>query len=289
MSRVALLDRECQLERTGDGVFERDCGRIWWGHEAQFGGYAMSLAMTAARLELAKALGADQVGTHGAGTGHAGPAPMYLHMCSMQFLRPFQEGAFRAEVTLERTGRTMANLTARLWSAGKLAGLALVAFGRPRAVAEFSTAAMPDVAPLHDDEVPVHTGFDIPTHGLFDLFPRIGRPLEKLPPDQLAVVGGWVRPHTPEIIDERYAVCLADLWPPAAYHVWTKGVTAQSVDITAHVRTPMPHAGLAPGTALFVQLTTRESRNGFVDEDCEIWSPGGILLFESRQARYVHG
>jgi acyl-coenzyme A thioesterase PaaI-like protein len=276
---VALLDSECQLERIDAGAYERECGRLWWGHEAQFGGYAMSLAMTAFRAELAAVLGPAQ----------SGPDAMHLQMCSMQFMRPFQEGTFRAEVVVERTGRTMANLSARLWSAGKLAGIAIASFGRPRPVAEFRTATMPGVAPLGPDERAVSTGFDIPTHQLFEIFPRLGRPIEKLPANQLAVVGGWVRPFTPEIIDERYAVCLADLWPPAAYHVWTHGVTAQSVDITAHPRIPMPTPALAPGTPLFVQLTTRESRNGFVDEDCEIWSPAGDLVFESRQARYVHG
>ena len=44
---TALLDRECQLTSLGDGAYERDCSRVWWGWEAQHGGYVLALAKTA--------------------------------------------------------------------------------------------------------------------------------------------------------------------------------------------------------------------------------------------------
>lgn len=269
---VALLERECRLARTGDGVYERDCGRLFWGHEAQFGGYAMSLAITALTAEIAARV----------------EAPMALQHCTMQFLRPFLEGSFRAEVTVERVGRTMANTTARLWSAGKLAGLVLASFGVRRPRAEFVTPAMPAVAPIGADEAGGDPFLDIPTHRLFEMFPRLGDPREHVEPHEAGAVGGWIRPFTPELVDDRLCVCLADMWPPAAYHVWSGGVIAQSVDITYHARTSFPDTLLPPGTPMLVVVSTKASAGGFVDEDVDIWSPDGRLVAHTRQMRYVH-
>ena len=260
---TALLDTECQLTALGDGVYERECSQVWWGWEALHGGYVMALAQTAIDAEL----------------GH----DMELQHCTVHYMRRFVDGPFRAEVTVERTGRTMANATARLRSGGKPAGLVLASFARRRPVAEFRAAAMPEVAPVGVDEAPTEPPFPVPTFDKFHLYPRI----EDLA-DGAARVGGWVLPRTPEIVDHRYLGLLADLWPPVAYHVWPVGAIAQSVDLTFHARSSLPHPGLTDRTPLLVVLTTRASMGGFVDEDTEIWSPEGELLSTSRQMRYVH-
>ena len=101
----ALLAQECQLEPVGGGAYERECSRAWWGFQAQHGGYVLGLAITAVDMELE---GSD----------------MAIQHATMQYLRPFLDGPFRAEVQVERRGRTMANATVRMWSQGKLAGLA---------------------------------------------------------------------------------------------------------------------------------------------------------------------
>ncbi len=263
---TALLDEKCQLTATGDGAWGRECDRTWWGHEAQHGGYVLGLALTALALEL------DD------------PA-MGVQQCSLQYMRPFLDGPFRAEVTIERRGRTMANATARLWSRDKLSGLVLASFAVRRDVAPFDGARRPDVAPYDPDEEPVETGFGLPVFERMRLYPR----LHEIDPGAPARVGGWVVPRTPEIVDHRYLGFLVDLWPPAAYHVWPEAVVAQSVDLTYHARSSLPRADLPPGAPLYVALTTEQSNGGFVDEDVEVWTTGGELLAVSRQMRYVHG
>jgi hypothetical protein len=262
----ALLDQECALTRTGDGVYERDLGRVWWGWEAQHGGYVTALAMTAVAAELDDA---DQS----------------LQHLTMHFMRPFAEGPFRAEVTVERRGRTMANATARLWSGGKLSGMVLTSFARRRAVSEVTAARMPATDPFDPDEEPHLPGFHVPTFDRVEMYPRFA----DVDGTRTARVGGWCRPRTPEIVDDRYLVLLADFWPPAAYSLWERGAAAQSVDLTYHARSRFPRPDLPPGEPLLVVLTTRASVGGFVDEDVEIWSRGGELLAQSRQMRFVHG
>jgi hypothetical protein len=263
---TALLDQECRLEARGDGVYERDCSRIWWGHAAQHGGYVLGLAMTALDMEL-------------------GAGGMTVQHVTMQYLRPFVDGPFRAEVTVEREGRSMANATVRMWSGGKLAGLVLASVALRRPVGELISALAPDVAPYDPDEEPHEFGFGLPVHERVWFQPRI-REIDGPGPGR---VGGWVLPRTPELIDHRWGVLLADLWTPAIYQMWPRSLVAQSVDLTYHARVELPRDDLPPGTPLLVVLTTRSSQGGFVDEDAELWSPSGELLALGRQARYVHG
>ena len=272
-----LLHEHCTLTEVGDGlerpsersarVFERNCDKTWWGHGALFGGYAQSLALVA----MTRALGnADQL-----------PQSMTMH-----FMRPFLDGQFRAETKVERTGRNMSNVSARLYSAGKLAGLALASFGTWREFNEFRSLAPPGDERIRTGEAPVVTPLGVPTHEHFDMYPRIGT-FSRGGGD--AHVGGWVVQRDRGPIDHLLIPVVADLWIPAAYHRWTEPSPAVSVDITTHFRSRLPREDVDPNSAVFVDLRTAGSIGGFVDEDVNIWSASGLLLAQSRQMRFVHG
>lgn len=261
-----LLTEHCHLERQPDGSFERICDKTWWGHGALFGGYAEALALSAM--------------TDALGDPSQAPQSMTMH-----FLRPFVDGTFRAEVSVERTGRNMSNLTARLSSAGKLAGLVVASFATRREFNEFVALSPPDVAPIAGDEAPITTPLGVPTHEYFDMYPRFGS-FARGAGD--AHVGGWVVPRSLGPIDHSMIPVLADLWIPAAYHRWTDPSPAVSVDITTHFRAVLPRSDVARSSAVFVDLRTAGSIGGFVDEDVAIWSATGVLLAQSRQMRFVH-
>jgi acyl-CoA thioesterase len=261
-----LLTEHCILERTGDGVFERTCDRTWWGHDALFGGYVEALALIA----MTRAL------------DNEAQAPQSM---TMQFLRPFRDGRFRAETTVERTGRNMSNVSARLYSDGKLAGIAISSFGTRREFNEFVAVTAPAVTPVQDGEEPVVSPLGVPNHQHFDMYPRIGT-FARGGGD--AHVGGWVRGRALGPIDHAMIPVLADLWIPAAYHRWRTPTPAVSVDITTHFRAALPHPDVTPTSVVFVDLRTAGSIGGFVDEDVEIWSESGVLLAQSRQMRFVH-
>ena len=262
-----LFHEHCALVQEADGVFERICDKTWWGHGALFGGYVQALALKAMTQTL----------------GNAEQLPQSM---TMHFIRPFLDGLFRAEATVERAGRNMSNVSARVYSAGKLAGLALTSFGTWREFNEFRSLTPPDVAPIQRDEAPVVTPLGVPTHEHFDMFPRIGT-FARGGGD--AHVGGWVVPRDLGPIDHLFIPVAADLWIPAAYHHWTEPSPAVSVDITTHFRSPLPRSDIPPTAAVFVDLRTAGSIGGFVDEDVNIWSESGVLLAQSRQMRFVHG
>jgi acyl-CoA thioesterase len=261
-----LLTEHCRLDETSDGVFQRTCDRTWWGHDALFGGYVEALALVALTRTLRSP---DQV-----------PQSMTMH-----FLRPFLDGEFRAETTIERAGRNMSNVSARLYSAGKLAGVVIASFGTRREFNEFTAVTPPDVRQVQADEAPVVSPLGVPNHQHFDMFPRIGT-FARGGGD--AHVGGWVRPRALGPVDHAMIPVLADLWIPAAYHRWTQPTPAVSVDITTHFRAALPRADVTAASTVFVDLRTTGSIGGFVDEDVDIWSESGVLLAQSRQMRFVH-
>jgi acyl-CoA thioesterase len=58
---------------------------------------------------------------------------------------------------------------------------------------------------------------------------------------------------------------------------------APTVDLTVHIRTPLPAPGMRPEDAVLVSFRTREVSQGLLEEDGEIWSRDGRLLAHSRQ------
>jgi acyl-CoA thioesterase len=274
-----LLDDHLVLERTAPGVHERTTDRTWWGHDALFGGYVEALAVAAMRAEL-------------------DDPSMAVASTSVHFFRPFVDGPFRAEVTVERRGRSMANLHARLFSGGRLAGQAIAAFATRRARAEVQPISPPEAvaSPIGPDERPVASALDIPTHTQFDFFPRLGAfrmgPAEGGPEPSVTrtgvEVGGWVRPRFATTVDASLVMMLQDLWLPSIYHHWREPAVAVSVDITTQFRAALPADGEDADSGVFVLLRTATSAGGLVDEDCEIWSSSGAFLSQGRQLRFVH-
>ncbi len=259
----------CRSVRVADGVYERNLDESYWGHEAQFGGFAHALVVAAMKEDIAD----------------PGFAPVSM---SMHFIRPFLTGLFRCEIAVVRRGRNMANLRADVYSSGKLAGQAIATFGRRRAVGSFLAAEPPPelAFAVGADEAPHDPGMGIPTHRHFDFWPRVGSSIEHRADGNR--VGGWVRMRDEPVLDELTLVMINDLWVPAAYHLWQVGHVAVSADITTQFRGVLP-AALSPGEPVFVQLRTAASAGGFVDEDTEVWTAAGELLCQGRQMRFVHG
>jgi acyl-CoA thioesterase len=266
-SRSSFHDA-CRSERVAEGVYERNLDESYWGHEAQFGGFAHALVVSAMRDEIAD-------------TDFA-PVSMSMH-----FIRPFLTGLFRCEVSVVRRGRNMANLHADVYSSDKLAGQAIAAFARRREVGPFLAATPPPelATPVAVDEPPHDPGMGIPTHRHFDFWPRVGSSIDKRADGNR--VGGWVRMRDEPVLDELTLVMINDLWVPAAYHLWKVGHVAVSADITTQFRGVLP-AAIAPGEPVFVQLITAASAGGFVDEDTEVWTAAGELLCQGRQMRFIH-
>ena len=78
---------------------------------------------------------------------------------------------------------------------------------------------------------------------------------------------------------------LADAWFPAPWPRLRALAPAPTIDLTVHFRAPLPIAdGLLLG-----RFRSSLTRDGFFDEDGELWAPDGTLIAQSRQLGLLIG
>jgi acyl-CoA thioesterase len=202
---------------------------------------------------------------------------------TLHFLKTPAPGPATVEVAEERSGRTLTSASARLTQDGRTCLLALAALGGPYAPEPVIAEPPPQLTPFDQaraiDVVP--PGFPIVER--FDLRPTLG-PLPFVePPAGEAVTGGWMRVREERPIDAPLLTLYADAWWPALFVSTPLPVGVPTVDLTVHFRAPTLAAKLPPGTPVLVRFTTRYARDGYFEEDGELWAPDGTLLAHSRQ------
>ena len=263
------FDRDTEPHPLGGGAYGVRVDRAWWVVRGPNGGYVAALLVRA--LE------------------HAVGDPMRpLRSLTVHYLRPPSEGEARVETTIERAGRTVTTMSARLFQGGKLQAIALAAFARASASAEMHHALPPEVAP--PEACPVRDGSRIPIHEQFEQRVAIGPLPLSGPRTREARTGGWLRLVEPRPLDAALLVAYADAWPPSVFtthEIPPSPGGIPTVDLTVHVRTPLPVPGLRAEDAVLVSFRTREVSQGLLEEDGEIWSRDGRLLAHSRQLAVI--
>ncbi len=250
---------------AGPGAFEGRIDRGWWVVRGPNGGYVASMLLRAlaARVEGARA-----------------PRSLTVH-----YTAPPEEGVVRIETRVEREGRSLSTVTARMLQGERVLALAIGAFSRPRPGPRFDHVAMPEVPP--PDACPALPPV-IPIHHRYDYRWAIG----ELPGagSAQALVGGWIRSAEPQAADAPLLAAFSDAWPPACF-AWSKdreGLGAvPTVDLTIHFRRDVPLDSAKPDDFYLAVFRSRVAEQGFIEEDGEIWSPDGLLLVQSRQLAVV--
>jgi hypothetical protein len=103
----------------------------------------------------------------------------------------------------------------------------------------------------------------------------------------LAESGGWMRAREPRAIDAPLVAAMTDAWAPAAFVALGRFVAAPTLDLTIHIRRPLPPAGSAPADHVLGRFRSGLSVAGVWEEDGELWTPGGELIAQSRQLALV--
>ena len=252
------------LQRTGDGRFGGTILPGWGTGPSPHGGYVAAIVLRALTAAV------DDPGRP--------PRSMTVHFADAP-----AEGPCEVQVTVERAGRSLTSLSARLVQDGRLRVTALAAFAvagsfpvsfdesEPAEPAAFDPAqTMPWVEGF--PEFVKHIELQLTSGG----FVATGGP---------ASVGGWLRTRPAEPLDACAITFLADaLWPPAYAHLQAPSIVP-TIDLTMHFRRPLPHDGVDMVNTAF---RTRLLEDGFFEEDGMLWAPDGTLLAQSRQlARIV--
>jgi acyl-CoA thioesterase len=256
------FERATAVEPAGDGSWEAWTTRDWWTPRGPNGGYLAAIVLRAMAREL------DDPGR---------PA----RSVTLHFLRPPQPGAVRIDVSVERAGRTLSTLSARLIQDGRPCVLAIGAFAGAFPSAGTFTAPMPDVpAATTIEPWPAHPTMPPVAHRL-RMRPAVGAlPFSGA---EEALTGGWMSLEEPQRLDAPALAFFADAWLPAAFPRFTEPVLAPTIDLTIHFRDPAAALAEPPDEPVLGVFRSDFAVDGMVEEDGHLWSAGGVLLAQSRQ------
>ncbi len=270
------FDRDTDLRlvdvREADGisthVFDARIDAGWWIHAGPNGGYLAAILLRS-MLEAVD-------------DPSRSPRTQTTHFTA----RP-QKGDARVVARIERSGRSLSTCTARLEQDGRLIALSLAALGSPRPgdPPVFQDARMPEVPPPRAvDPRETDEGSRFAFRQRYEMRPVFDRTAPD--PDGSAETGGWIRLAGARPGDALLVTALSDAWPPAVFQKLGREASGRgvpTVELTCHFRSPDGVTRLAPDAWYLVRFATRSVRDGFMEEDGEIWSEDGTLLAQSRQ------
>jgi acyl-CoA thioesterase len=249
-------------------VFDAEIDEGWWIVAGPNGGYLATILLRSMM---------ETVGD---------PARTPRTQATHYTARP-EKGPARVVTRIERSGRSLSHVTARLEQDGRLIALSVGALATARGgdPPAFQDVRIPEVSP--PDATPARVeedGAAFPFRKRYEMRPVFDRAAPE--PDAAAETGGWIRPAGARPPDALLLTALADAWPPAVFQKLGRGGAGRgvpTVDLTVHFRAPEALARLAPDAWYLVRFATRVIRDGFIEEDGEIWSEDGVLLAQSRQ------
>lgn len=264
--RLRSFDQETALEPAGDGAWAGEIADGWATPRGPLGGYVMAIVLRGMELTV-------------------DDAERTARSASMHFLRVPAVGPVTVLARVERAGRSLSTVSARLEQDGELLGLALGAWSKPWDGPLLDGAPMPPVeapagrepvADLGRGEAPAFTQ-------RLTMQARFGEP--PFSSAERGEVGGWLglREHRP--LDAPSIAVLADAWFPAPWPRLKALAPAPTIDLTVHFRTSLP----LPDSLLLGRFRSQVVRDGFFEEDGELWSPDGTLVAQSRQLALLIG
>jgi len=262
---TSRFDLDTAVQPLGDGRYQARIDPGWFVVRGPNGGYVGAIllrALTAAVDDPERA-----------------PRSLTIH-----YTAPPVAGPAEIDTAVERRGRSLTTVSARLRQGDRLLGLAIAAFSKPREAPSFRDAAPPELPPPErctplPKRIAIHERYE-QRWGLGPL-PFSGGSSE------IALSGGWIRlAEGTRPLDAPLVAAFTDAWPPAVFARFTPeqvGAGIPTVDLTIHFRAPLPPPDVRPGDFVLAAFRSRYARDGFLEEDGEIWSAGGELLAHSRQ------
>jgi acyl-CoA thioesterase len=256
-NRSHPFDADTALEETGDGAWRAWAPEHWFVARGPNGGYLAAVAARAAE----------------AATGRP------LRSLTLHFVAAPAVGPLDVRATVEREGRSFSAVSVRIEQDGAPMTLALATLGELREDGPaWDAAPMPEAIPLADTQPIAPEQANVPAFMRnYDMRWALGRD------GDIPGSGGWLRTREPRLPDGPLLAAMTDAWAPAAFVALGRFVAAPTLDLTIHIRRPLPPAGMAPEDHLLVRFTSRLSVAGVWEEDGELWTPSGELLAQSRQ------
>jgi acyl-CoA thioesterase len=208
---------------------------------------------------------------------------------TIHYARAPQPGQVTIHTVVERAGRSLSTLSARMEQDGKLMALALAAFSVPWGAVEIAELPLPDVAPPDAERAPAK-----PLHpaaprflGKLVVQPRLGA-IPFSGADAPMEVGAWLGLREPRPLDALALAMFSDaLFSPPFIRLAEPAITP-TIDLTIHFRQSLPDGAERDLEELcFARFRSTVVHDGFFEEDGVIWAADGTVLAQSRQLAIV--
>jgi acyl-CoA thioesterase len=212
---------------------------------------------------------------------------------TIHYARAPRPGPVRIDTVIERHGRSLSTLSARMEQDGRLMALVLAAFSLPWTAPEIAELAMPVVAPPDAARETSPALAEQVRSGQAPRFlhqlvvqPRVGGPpfSGSTAPMEVAAWLGLRDPARP--LDALALALFSDALFSAPFLRLTELATSPTVELTIHFRTGHEGPGTQgpdPANLCFARFRSTLVHEGFFEEDGVIWSAGGTPLVQSRQ------
>jgi len=274
-------------EIAGGVLFDAEVAEGWHAGRGPHGGYLAAMILRA----LSEANGAQQ-------PEQPGEPARSARSLTIHFLRAPEPGAVTIEAHLERAGRRLSSLSARMLQGERTVALALAAFSPPWQGPEVSELSMPEVEPpgagrepgalIAPEQGGPEFGRYITTQRRFGgtPFAAASQPME---------TGGWIGLLPPRAVDALSLAFFTDALIPTPFLHTRQPAPAPTIDITIHFRTSLPRPPAAgrplndTGELVLARARARLIHEGFFEEDVLIWGADGTLLAQSRQLALMLG
>jgi len=261
---MTRFDTDTAVTMIEPGRYSAVLDEGWWITSGPNGGYLAAVLMNAL--------------THA-----VDDAARTCRSFTVHYLSRAVAGPVIVEVVVERSGRSMTSLSARLVQAERTIATVLAAFSTSRPGPEFLDAVMPEVAPPEELELPVFDSSLPPTAiptmvHRYDQRWAVGhRPFSG---GEVGHIGGWIRLAEMRPVDDALLAAYTDAWMPAMFSRVAGAWGITTVDLTVHLRSTPPSGY---DDWCLVHFRSVMSADGFCEEDGEIWTRDGQLLAQSRQ------
>jgi acyl-CoA thioesterase len=260
------FDRDTELLPGAGGVLEGSISDRWDARGAPHGGYLAGLMLRGMTIAL----------------GDASRAPLTL---TVQFVSPPAFAPVTLDATVERTGRSLTTISARLMQAGAPVALGMAAFGTAMLGLEFDELPMPEVDAPWADRRSMTSDQAPPFVRHFVLQPRFEHPFqgEEVP----MVAGGWTGLAGRRPLDAPALALISDAWfsPP-----WTRlkhPVPSPTISLTVYFRARFPRLGAESEDLCLARFETALVRDGCFQTDGTMWARDGTVLAHSHQLQLL--
>jgi acyl-CoA thioesterase len=250
---------------TGEALFAAEIASGWRAGRGPHGGYLAAMLLRAL--------------TAAVDDPERTPRSLTIH-----YTRAPDPGPIVIRTVLERAGRSLSTLSARMEQGGRVTALALSAFSVPWRSPGANELPMPELEPPDAERrstpklfkgAPEFTDHLVmqPRVGAIP-FSGSGAPMR---------IGGWIGLPEERPVDALSLALFCDAWFPPSFIALDSPAISPTIDLTIHFRQSMSTCDCDPAALCLSVFDTRLLYDGLFEEDGVIWAPDGSVLAQSRQ------